>query len=63
MNTNDAAETLAWHEERRKQWGERARKDYAASQQKAMGESWKPVLTPEQQAAHNEYVRVHQLPF
>lgn len=64
MDMNDAAETLkAYEDARMAKWRADVARRYEASKPSQLGENWKPVFTPEQQAAHNEYVRVHRLPF
>lgn len=69
---NDAAETLAWHEERRARI-DRLRAAWKAHQASGkpiprrepepLGESWKPVMTPEQKAAQAQYIEANGLPF
>lgn len=72
MEMNDAAEALAWHEERRKRL-ERLRAAWKKHQESGrqhgprksepMGESWKPTMTPEQKAAQMQYIEANSLPF
>jgi hypothetical protein len=57
-----AADALASHE-RITKWRERAKADWARTQDHKITGSWKPILTEQQKAEFEQYALEHKLPF
>lgn len=59
----DALDSLKAREDQRKAWGERAKADYARSQEKATGPTWAPTLTEQEKKEQQKYIKQHGCQF